>query len=209
MAESYRFPGPHGDKRPTDPEGKLLTGKQVRARARRRVAKADRLNHEAEEILMVKPIDEWDIEELAHGRPRAADGTFRGRNSRYISRELHEEATRRLREMVRGEMNVQGLSALATLDWLLNNSERDRRGKLLVQPSVRLQAATFLIDHIMGKAVQPQTTDISVTLQGILATTSVSPVEIEGSFVSDHQGSLALPGELVIDEDDIEEVSGD
>src|SRR5262245_63124610 len=62
---------------------KSTSRKQMRARARRKRKKAG----ESEEFKrLYKPIEQWDPEELARGRPRSRDGNFTGRPPRWITR---------------------------------------------------------------------------------------------------------------------------
>jgi hypothetical protein len=107
------------DLRPRGPDGKLMTPKQIRARARRRGEKAKRKGRQGkagaimtpdELAAMYKPLEDWDLEELARGRPRAQDGTFRGRSTGWINRETHEEAMKRFKEVVKTELNVHGVA---------------------------------------------------------------------------------------------------
>jgi len=43
-----------------------------------------------------KPIEEWDWQELARGRPRCADGTFKGVAPQWVTLAVRNEAKRRL-----------------------------------------------------------------------------------------------------------------
>jgi hypothetical protein len=205
MAESYRTP--EADDREVDAEGKLLTKKQVRARARRRMDKADRLVKDAEQYLR-KPFEEWDDEEIARGRPRDAIGGFRGRTSRYVSREVHERAMERFKGLVRENMNHMTLDALTALRRIIGDEEEDRRGRPRVPANVKVQAATYLLDHIVGRPMQPTKSDISVKLQGILGTVMVNPSE-GGGLVAGQVGSRALPAEITVEAEDLEDEDDD
>jgi hypothetical protein len=208
MAESYREPGQDG--RPNDSEGKLLSAKQLRARARRRYARADKLVADAEPWLR-KPYDEWDDEEIARGRPRDAAGGFRGRTSRYVSREVHERAMERFKGLVRENMNSMTLDALTVMRQVIGDDEEDKRGRPRVPASVKIQAAQYLLDHIVGRPMQPTKSDISVKLQGILGTVMVNPGE-DGGYVAGQVASRALPGDIigeVVEDEDYEEDDGE
>lgn len=181
---------------------KSMSKKQIRARARRHA----RIS-EAELNKLYKPMDEWDEEELARGRPRAADGTFRGASPNWITRQMHEEAMARFKGIVEGRMRESTSSALTTVHWILENDDVDEKGRLVIPPSTKLEAAKFLIEHIVGKPKQHQTVDISVRLQALLATATSSPL-------NDGAESLALPpgadyeaafGQSDYDDDDVVE----
>jgi len=154
--------------------GLSMSEKQIRARARRKATKHQRIAQSELETLY-KPLEEWDMEELARGRPRASDGTFKGRPPAYISREVHEKAMERFRDMVRGEMQIHTVSALKLLGNIIDNDETDDRGKPLVNASTKLEAVKFLLEHVVGKPKQPVEADISVKLQGILGAALVTP----------------------------------
>lgn len=155
----------------------VMNMKQIRARARRRQKITD------EELAFAyKPLDEWDDEELARGRPRAKDGSFKGAPPKYIDRALHEQIVRKFEQVVRAEMNNHTVGALKVLDMILTDVEVDEKGKPLVNASTKLEAAKFLIEHVIGKPKQRVETDISVKLQGLLGTVMVNPNNQTGGF---------------------------
>lgn len=169
------------DARPVSHEGKLLTPKQIRARARRRAAKARKNNKpvmsELEFEALYKPIEDWDLEELARGRPRDVDGGFRGRKPGWITREVHERAMEQFQLAIKTEMSTHSITALDTLRYILESEETDDRGKPIVPAAAKLQASTFLLEHVVGKPKQQIQQDISVKLQGILGSVMVNPNE--------------------------------
>lgn len=178
---------PFADHRDEDYKGRLKTAKQARARARRALKRGTRLQEDAREVLG-KPVEEWDMEELARGRPRAADGSFRGKPSAYVTRELHERALVRFKDLVRSDMNARAVDALHAIGMMINSEDVDRRGRLVVAPMVRLQAAQWLVDHVIGKPRQPIDEDISVRLEALLGVAMVHPDQA-GGFGMSHQGS--------------------
>lgn len=168
------------DMRPVSPEGKLLTPKQIRARARRQAARKNNRGKkmsEAEFEALYKPIEEWDLEELARGRPRNIDGNFRGRKPGWITREVHERAMEMFVDLTKAEMGALAPSALDSLRWVLTSDETDERGKPVVPASAKNQAAGMILEHIVGKPKQHMQQDISVKLQGILGSVMVNPNE--------------------------------
>ena len=144
--------------------------KQARARARRKAR-----NRDAAITDLYKPLEEWDDEELARGRPRAEDGTFRGVAPKWISRQIHEEAVRRFKEEATSNMRALVPKALDTIQQLIMDDSTDENGKPLVPPSVRLEAAKWTVEHLIGKPTQRQEIDISVRLQSILGAAMVTP----------------------------------
>jgi hypothetical protein len=182
--------------------GLIKSNKQQRARLRRRVNKGVKIADEAWNQLY-KPIEEWDMEELARGRPRNAAGNFIGPTPQYMTRELHERAMERFKSLIRNDMNAHSITALKTIQLVLESEEVDARGKPIVPASTKMDAAKFLLEHIVGKPTQPTTADISVKLQGILGTVMVNPMELQAQpqqYQMAHTGSREL--EAAIDDED-------
>lgn len=176
---------------------KSMNKKQIRARARRH-AKIS----EAELDKLYKPIDEWDEEELARGRPKASDGTFRGKSPNWITRKMHEEAMARFKGIVEGRMRSETVTALGVVHDILSNDDVDDKGRPAVAASTKLEAAKFLLEHVVGKPTQRQEVDISVRLQALLAVATAGPL-------ADGAESFALPAggayEEIIDADSEED----
>lgn len=179
---------PTEDNRPRNSNGELMTSKQVRSRARRKLQKGKRLDDETFEAWAGKPIDEWDLEELARGRPRDAGGGFRGKPPAYMPRAVHERIAERFKLLVRDQMNQNATVALGVIARLLVSEEVDDKGKPLVPASVKLDASKWLVEHVVGKPVQPTQSDVSVKLQGILGAVMVNPV-----LDQNHPDMRALP----------------
>lgn len=164
------------DARPRNTRGKLMTGKQVRARARRTLEKGKKLSDEDFEAWAGKPIDEWDLEELARGRTKNVKGDFRGAPPKHMPRAVHERIVERFKILVKDQLNVSSVQALGVISNLISDDSFDDKGKPVVPASVKLDAAKWLVEHVVGKPVQPTQTDVSVKLQGILGAVMVNPV---------------------------------
>jgi hypothetical protein len=147
--------------------------KRRRQKLRRQARKRDLVISE----LYDKPLDDWDEEELARGRPRASDGTFSGRPPRYVPRELHEEAVRRFQEHAQAELRGIVPKALETISSIVMDDRVDDKGRPVTPRAVQLQAAQWIVEHLVGKPKVRLEADISVRLQGILAEVMVSPEE--------------------------------
>jgi hypothetical protein len=166
---------------PRTADGKLLTPKQIRARARRKMARHDVMTAQEMNYLYEKPVDEWDLDELAMGRPRNRKGHFSGPKPKWINAAVHEEAMQRYTAAVKSEMRGTTVDALSVLKHLINNDEVDDKGKPQVPAGTKLEAAKFLLEHVVGKPTQRIEQDVSVKLQGILGQVMVNPAEIMGS----------------------------
>lgn len=172
---------------------KSLSPKQIRARARRHGKIS-----QAEMDALYKPLEEWDEEELARGRPRAADGTFRGKPPPYITREVYEEAISRFNTHLKDKMRAETPGAMKRITELLMDDERDERGKPVVPASVQLQAAMWLVEHAVGKPTTHAEVDISVKLQAVLAAATAGP---EGFALAELESPDVIEGDAWEDDD--------
>lgn len=166
--------------KPRGKDGKLLTPKQIRARARRRMARHEPMNEEEFEWLY-KPLEEWDLEELARGRPRNAQGKFSGPAPKWVDRAVHEKAMERYTAALKTNMRATTVDAMEMIQELITNEDVDEKGKPIVPPGTKLEAAKFLIEHVVGKPTQRIENDVSVKLQGILGQVMVNPQELTAS----------------------------
>lgn len=179
--------------------GLIMTGPAIKRRARTMVKRIENDEYE----LPYRSVDEWDMEELAKGRPKNAIGTFVGRPPAYVTRAVHEAAMQRFQTMVRSDMNTHTIKALSTLEELLESKEVDDKGKPIVPPSTRAEIAKFLLEHIVGKPKQHIETDISVKLQGILGHVMVTPDSLESdSMKLAHLPGVTMPMADARDDDD-------
>lgn len=185
------------------PIGRPITSKekkQIRQRARRKMSK---VSDEEMEILYGKPLEDWDMEELARGRAKAVDGTFKGKTPRWMDRRLHEQIVKRFEEVVRTEMNAHTVDALTIIGKILKDEEVDEKGKPRTPAGTKLEAAKFLVEHVIGKPKQRTETDISVKLQGILGSAIMNP-GINGGTPQLAQGFIEVPSWEADDDDDDE-----
>lgn len=172
-------PGTVGGKR--TPKHSVMMGtsarekKQIRARIRRRQKVT-----KAEFETLYKPIEDWDPEELARGRPRNKDGNFKGRAPQWMTRQMHEAIMGRFKEVVQAEMRAHTVPALALVHKVLTDDTVDPKGRPMVAAGTKLDAAKFLIEHMVGKPKVHQELDVSVKLQALLATAVASPVDNTG-----------------------------
>lgn len=176
LIDTQRDPLPMRPMRDSHGNLLIMSRKTLKSRMRRKLAQkryARKVPPEFEKIY--KPIEEWDAQELARGRPRASDGTFKGKAPAWITREVHEESMTRFRQLVRDGANGATLDAIEIIQKILNDNRKDRRGRPVVPASTKLDAAKFLVEHVLGKPTQRTETDISVKLQGILASAVITP----------------------------------
>lgn len=192
--------------RPRTADGKLLTPKQIRARARRKMARKEVMSEQEMEYLYQKPIEDWDMEELARGRPRNSKGTFTGPRPKWINAQVHEQAMEKYTAAVKTDMRATTVDALGAIRWIIQNEEVDEKGKPIVPPSTKLEASKFLLEHIVGKPTQRIESDVSVKLQGILGQVLVNPNDVVGGtpeqgYAFGHMPGITMP--LATRDDDI------
>lgn len=98
-------------------------------------------------------LEEWDMEELARGRPREPDGTFRntGKTPRWLTPAIAVEARRRLIEKTYGGMAKHLPAAIKVMYELMTSEEIDYNGKPVVDSRTKFAAAAFIIEHFVGK----------------------------------------------------------
>lgn len=175
-------------------KAKRRADKNLRAKLRKQTKRRDVA---LSELYDNRPITEWDDEELARGRPRARDGSFRGVAPQWVNRQVHEEAVNRFTGIAQGRLRAIVPEAIALVERLIREDGKDDKGRPLVPASVRLEAAKWAVEHLVGKPTQRVETDISVKLQGILANVIVSgssgaPLELEvPSWEDDDEASGA------------------
>ena len=181
-----------------------MTPQQIRARARRQAEKGDvRLSEREKKVLMGnKPIEDWDLEELARGRPRDKRGNFSGTRPSWITREIHEMSIAKFKEAVRTDMQSVTVRALEVLRDVLDNEDVDDRGKPIVAAGVKVDTAKFLLEHLIGKPTQPVEADISIKLQGILGNVLVQPAELTSGDYTQSASHRIIEAE-VMDDDDV------
>jgi len=143
---------------------------------KRKGKRSKELMSDLEFHILYKPVNEWDLEELAAGRPRDKNGGFRGPKPQWITREVHERAMEQFVTAIKQEMNKLSPDAVKTIAYLLQNEKLDARGRPIVGAPVKLQASQFLIEHLVGKPTQRVEQDISVKLQAILGDVMVNPI---------------------------------
>lgn len=180
--------------RPRTADGKLLTPKQIRARARRKGKRHDILTDQEMDYLYEKSVEDWDMEELARGRPRNSRGGFSGPKPKWVTASVHERSMERYTAAVKTDMQATTVDALDAIRWIIQNEEVDEKGKPIVPPSTKLEASKFLIEHVVGKPTQRIESDVSVKLQGILGQVMVNPNDLIGGTPNQGYSLAHYPG---------------
>jgi hypothetical protein len=147
--------------RQRDPKTMSHDPAQMRRRIRRKAGYADREIEHYLETVYEKPIDQWDWEELARGRPRSKRGDFSGYSAKWLTPLVVKEARRRLVEGIYGDLGTSAQFAVQTLQRLVSDGEVDDR--------VALEAAKYILDHILGKPKALVEIDASDNVRQFLA----------------------------------------
>lgn len=168
--------------------------KQVQTRIRRRAGNIERDAKIYFEDVYQKPIEEWDLAELAHGRPRNVAGHFAGRSPDWITPFVMREAKRRLMTEVYGDLAAYADQAIKVMVGLMNSRALDANGKPLVDAATRFKAAQYILDHIIGKPKAVFEVEASDQVKAFLAKALVfddglpaHPV-VDGQFYETNEG---------------------
>jgi len=135
---------------PKDRSGLSRKPSQIRNRIRRNHDMTDEDIHTYLEVIG-KPIDQWDFEELARGRPRNVRGNFAGTTPEWITPHVVAEAKRRLLLGASAGMAKHLDAALKMIGSLMENTDTDDFGRPVVDAKTKLAAAQFVIEHTLGK----------------------------------------------------------
>lgn len=162
--------------------------RNVRSRMRRKVAGIQ------EEIELLKPLEQWDWEELCRGYPKQSNGKF-GRRPAWAGFHIIEpELQRRLTRMTAANMKRYSRTALKAIVNLLNDTSADLDGTPLVKPETRLKAAMFIIEHTIGKPQTNVSLDAGDSLKDLLGKVMINddgedahPITIPGMVLSDDE----------------------
>lgn len=148
-----------------------------------------------------KPVEDWDLVELAHGRPRGPKGTFRGPIPKWITADVAREAKKRLYNHAFGELGAHVDLAIRTIANLLVSEEVDDRGKPLVDARTKLAAAQFIVEHVIGKPEKVLTLDVADQARQMIASAIVLDTGVEDSHLV-VEGSAVVTDEQLIGDDD-------
>lgn len=132
-----------------------------------------------------KPVSEWTLEELQHGRPRHPTGGWKGPRPKWITPIIQAEIRKRLREETIGKLVGHTGKAIKVLAEFLDNEE---------EPNLRFKAAQLIIQYAAGEPEKQVTLSGNIQLQHMLASALVMPdgqpahPVIEGTLVNTDQG---------------------
>lgn len=141
----------------------------------------------------VKPVTEWDLEELARGRPRDKDGHFRGRPPIWITPALRSEAARRLKVEAMSYLSGHVDDAIKVLVDLMKNSPDEK---------IQMDAAKFVIEHVIGKATAKVDIEIGSGVRELLADRVVTR-DLETGLLVDAHPVIDLMADEWSDDDDV------
>lgn len=183
-------PGGYVGGRPKDESKLSRNPAQIRRRLRRSSQLQDGRRDRDIEMLYQKPISDWDIEELARGRPRNSVGDFRGATGSWITPAVQQEAKRRLIDETMGKLTGHLNSAIRAVGKLITSEEVDDKGKPIVDARTRLAAAQFVIEHVIGKPKALVEIEAADFTRKLIASAIVlddgqpqdAPIVLEGSF---------------------------
>lgn len=140
---------------PRDRSKLKMAPHNIRNRLRRRTDALDLELEALAEHTGYKPIDQWTFAELAAGKPKNPDGTWRsGKKPTWITNKIQQEIRRRLIEVGHDELAKYLPHAIRCMYLLIQNRDFDAFGRPVVDSGTKLRAAQFIVEQIMGKAKQ-------------------------------------------------------
>lgn len=140
---------------PRDRSKLKMAPHNIRNRLRRRTDALDLELEALAEHTGYKPVSEWTFQELAAGKPKNPDGTWRsGAKPKWITGKVQQEIRRRLVEVGHDELAKYLPHAIRCMYLLIQNTDVDAFGRAVVDSGTKLKAAQFIVEQIMGKAKQ-------------------------------------------------------
>ena len=85
----------------------------------------------------------------------------------------------------------------------MSSQELDIKGRPMVPASTKLDAAKFLLEHVVGKPTQRVENDVSVKLQSILGVVMANP-DNNGGYQVGHLPGVTVPMAIEADIIDVE-----
>lgn len=163
------MPGGYVGGRPKDPSKLSTKPDQIRRRLRRGKNREEDLALYAQHHHSFKPVEEWDLEELAHGKPRNSAGSFQGKTPTWLTEAVVREARRRLVDHTNGLLGRNVAFAVRTMINLIKSEEIDDKGRPIVDARTKLDACKFIIEHVKGKAKEFVELDASDATRKMIA----------------------------------------
>lgn len=198
------MPGGYVGGRPKDSSKLSRNPAQIRNRLRRKQKTNSEDFQMYTELVWKKPIEEWDNEELARGRPRDKNGKFVGKSPSWATPAIAAEAKRRLMTHTFGKLAGHIDQAVVVIGNLLVSEEVDDKGRPIVDAKTKLAAATFIIEHTLGK---PKAL-IELTENETTKTAIAAAIVLEDGAPQDAQHRI-IDGELADDEEEEYEDDGE
>lgn len=197
------MPGGYVGGRPKDPDKLSTNPAQIRRRLRRGKNLEQDLELYAQYHHSFKPVAEWDLEELAHGKPRNRKGDFRGKPPMWVTDAIIKEARRRLVDHTNAMIGSQVQFAVQTMIKLIKNEEIDDKGRPVVDAGTKMKACMFIIEHVKGKAKEIVEIDATDMTKKMIAAAIVlddgqpqdEPIVLEGDFEELEEEDDDEPGE--------------
>lgn len=156
-------------------DSKLSTNpKTIRSRLRRNGGKATRDLELLQQHGGMKPLELWDMEELARGKPRRSDGKFGGASPVWLTPAIMLEAKRRFIQMTFADLAVYATKAVKVIAKVMEDPNVDDR--------IRLDAAKFIIEHVIGKAPAKVEMEVKESARDFLADILLTEDE-EGNLI--------------------------
>lgn len=144
--------------------------------ARKRLRRVARSMAEDVKLIYEKPISEWDFEELCACRPKDENGKFRmGPPETWLTDIVRGEIYNRLQAVTRQRLGNHTLTAIKTIMAIMRDDSEDSDGRPIVPPGVKLDAAKYLLNQLIGSPSSKVEITGKLDLNHLLARIMVNP----------------------------------
>jgi len=186
----------NGNPRSDRPHARMARAKKVNPRSKKAVDALIEDNG-------WKPIEEWDLQELARGKPKGLDGKFtRGPRPKWITEEVLAQVRKRHKQLVNDNIREMAEDAIALMHRLMNDDEFDENGKPVTPAATKFAAAKYILDQTVGAPIAKVEAEINHKVSFLMNAVIVNP-----------DGTPSYPGvenfiegEVVEEEDDDDEL---
>lgn len=122
-----------------------------------------------------KPIEEWDLQELAKGKPRDKNGKFSGRRPTWVDAEVLAQVRKRHKQMISDGVHEMAEDAMSLMHRLMNDDELDDNGKPITPSATKFAAAKYILDQTIGAPIAKVEAEVNHKVSFLMNAVVVNP----------------------------------
>lgn len=137
-------------------------------------------------------LSDWTDEELRRGQRAGKNGDFSGRPPKVVARKIHDEIIKRKLRKATELLKTSSWKAVKVLAEIATDRQADY--------SIRLKAATEILDRSIGKPVENVAMTVEAPWQRVMATAIVNSIdgdEVAAAFEAAKPDDEIVEGEVV------------